>query len=89
MKTFNIKFDERRVTRYFLEDKFKEIPQKFLMDIIPAINSTNLKDLHILKIWEDHFQSMKIPYAITRIAKIINTKAVWEFALWKEKKVWD
>jgi len=68
-----------------MEDEFSKISHKSLVDIIPTIHGNNIKDQTILKKWEIHFQSMKIPYAITR--KIVSNSGVPEFALWKEERI--
>ncbi len=85
MKEDKKHFNQDEVTRYHMEDEFSEIPHGRLVDIIPTIHGNSLRDQAILKKWEDHFQSMDIPYAITR--KVVSRKGIPEFALWKEERI--
>jgi len=78
-------FNQDEVIRYFMEDQFNEISHDCLVDIIPSIHGNSLKEQAILKKWENHFQSMNIPYAITR--KIVSKRGIPEFTLWKEERI--
>lgn len=74
------------IIRTYLPDEFNKIPKKDLIDFIGANENNavgriligNRKDQEILKSWEQHFKSVKVPYAIEQRGKVLY--------LWKERR---
>lgn len=78
-------FNPNEALRYFMKEDFDQIPVNKLHNIIINIFPY---ELDILKNWEDHFQSVSIPYAIVETRKLIHGhKPVMVFEMWAEKVV--
>jgi len=57
-------YNSNKIVRRYRFKQFSEIPPWKLVDIVHGIVEGKIADENILKSWEDHFRSMKIPYVI-------------------------
>ncbi len=55
-------FASSEIVKSFRQKAFRKIPQERLIRLDPFKGK---KDLKRLETWEDHFQAMRVPYAIT------------------------
>ena len=66
----NSKFRRENVIGGYRLDDFNKISWKRLIDIVPMIAHSNPSEMLILKQWENHFEALDIPFAVTsRITK--------------------
>ena len=69
--------------------KFKEIPEKLLVDFLPRIYKS---DISILESWAKYFKQIGTPFAVTKtVDKYTDEKGrvrrIDRFILWKQRRV--
>ena len=78
----------RNIIKRFMTKKFMEIPKHKLVDIVPLIVTTRPGEMAILESWEEHFRSVKEPYAITEreidhhTYGIVKVRTLWKEDYW-------
>jgi len=73
------------IIKHFMTKEFNEIPKYKLVDFLPLIVTIRPREMAILESWEEHFRSVKVPYAITeRVIDHHTHGNVRARALWKE-----
>ena len=79
-----VQFSHDDVVKYHLKS---QLPTD-LVDVIPRINTTKPWQLKIMATWEEHFQSQRIPYAITeRMMRRSKHHGLNRYqSLWKESR---
>jgi hypothetical protein len=81
-------FNIESVVEYHLEDEFKSINPKLLMDFLPDIYNSQLP---VLSAWKKHFIKNRVPYAITKTVDTYQengrTRRVDRFILWKQFRI--
>ena len=76
-------FDANAVIEYADEHAFKQIPVSKLMDFIIVRNG----EYKYIETWRKHFDSVCVPYAITRHVDHYSDRDVRRFVLWKELRI--
>ena len=80
----NNKFDiDKVVGGYRLKDLSLN-----LIDIVPMIEQKNQSEMAILGLWEDHFEKLDVPFAITADRSYRKkSEDVPYYSLWKQRYV--
>ena len=81
----NIKqiFNKAEVVRYFDQEGFEKLND--IMNIVVDIRS---HELDILRSWEDYFQSVNAPYAVTETVYTTRDNRYKNEVKWRSYKTW-
>ena len=77
-------FDVKSVVEYYDEFGFKAIPQDELMDFCVTRGNG---ELSFLDVWRRHFESVRVPYAITQHVDKYPDRKILRVILWKERRI--
>ena len=73
-------FNQEDTLKFYKKDEFDKIPKNKLMELIHNVSNN---EQPLLDSWEEHFQSVNVPYAIVKV-KSTDGKTTTK-SLWKEK----
>jgi hypothetical protein len=82
----NKQFDKDKMVGSYRHSEFLQITN--LIDILPCIERDNAGEMDVLASWQDHFQSLGVPYAVTAHTAYRNkAKDVNYYTLWKRRMI--
>ena len=79
----NKKFNKEKVVGGY---RLKDIADN-LIDIIPAIDQNIASEMDVLKTWQNHFEGLDVPFAITAHVNFQAQRTVNYYSLWKERRI--
>jgi len=86
----NKEFDREKVLGGYRLDDFMAMyrrPLSSLIDIIPSIDRNSSGEMEILGSWENYFESLDVPFAITTHTTYQAQRTITYYSLWKERRV--